>query len=185
MEENEALEIYCRRMITQVNNKLNPETGGESQEERGEEGERTAPRGRGRQVLQSETWRRMIIQIHRKQNTETTAVSERRERQKEKIVRRQRECEDLAGEPVPLQLISALKMKTFTEEMRRDAVCLLGELLRGLPKPSDSPSRIWEQLQARGRQQLRVPLETEQESGCTQTRERQSGVTLTTIQELS
>ncbi|XP_045573866.1 uncharacterized protein isoform X2 [Salmo salar] len=119
MEENEALEIYCRRMITQVNNKLNPETGGESQEERGEEGERTAPRGRGRQVLQSETWRRMIIQIHRKQNTETTAVSERRERQKEKIVRRQRECEDLAGEPVPLQLISALKMKTFTEEMRR------------------------------------------------------------------
>ncbi|CDR01031.1 unnamed protein product, partial [Oncorhynchus mykiss] len=58
----------------------------------------------------------MIIQIHRKQNTETTAASER---QKEKTVRRQRECEDLAGEPVPIQLISALKMKTFTEEMRR------------------------------------------------------------------
>lgn len=134
MEENEALEIYCRRMITQVNNKLNPETGGESQEERGEEGERTAPRGRGRQVLQSETWRRMIIQIHRKQNTETTAVSERRERQKEKIVRRQRECEDLAGEPVPLQLISALKMKTFTEEMRRVRLTLyLGIVTVGLP----------------------------------------------------
>lgn len=121
MEENEALEIYCRRMITQVNNQLNPETAGERgwrerQEERGEEGERTALRGRGRKGLQSEMWRRMIIQIHRKQNTETTAASER---QKEKTVRRQRECEDLAGEPVPIQLISALKMKTFTEEMRR------------------------------------------------------------------
>ncbi|XP_029578633.1 uncharacterized protein LOC115167971 [Salmo trutta] len=232
MEDNEALEIYCRRMITQVNNKLKPETGGETGWRESQE-KRTAPRGRGRQGLQSETWRRMIIQIHRKQNTETTAVSERRERQKEKIVMRQRESEDLAGEPVPLQLISALKMKTFTEEMRRamdtelhdpsvcgvcvqqqaalslntfirrkttqldtntledklhthlynrDAVCLLGELLRGLPKPSDAPSRIWEQLQARGRQQLGVTLETEQESGCTQTRERQSGVTLTTIQ---
>ncbi|XP_055784013.1 uncharacterized protein LOC129858706 isoform X2 [Salvelinus fontinalis] len=187
MEENEALEVYCRRMITQVNNQLNPETTGEggwrdSQEEREEEGERTALRGRGRQGLQSEMWSRMIIQVHRKQNTETTA---RRERQKEKTVRRQRECEDLAGEPVPLQLISALKRKTFTEEMRRDTVCLLGELLRGLPKPSDAPSRIWEQLQARGRQQLGVTLETEPESGCTQTRERQSGVALTTVQELS
>ncbi|XP_024256921.1 uncharacterized protein LOC112233418 isoform X2 [Oncorhynchus tshawytscha] len=187
MEENEALENYCRRMITQVNNQLNPETAGERgwrerQEERGEEGERTALRVRGRKGLQSEVWRRMIIQIHRKQNTETTAASER---QKEKTVRRQRECEDLAGEPVPIQLISALKMKTFTEEMRRDAVCLLGELLRGLPKPSDAPSGIWEQLQARGRQQLGVTLETEQESGCTQTRERQSGVTLMTVQELS
>ncbi|XP_041712647.1 uncharacterized protein LOC121545843 [Coregonus clupeaformis] len=252
MEENEALEIYCRRMITQVNNQLNPETEGErgrrkSQEERGEEGERAAPRGRRRQELQSETCRRMIIQVHRKQNTETTAASERRERQKEK-----RGCEDLAGEPrpaaqpqpqlqpehVPLQLISALKMKSFTEEMRRamdtelhdpsvcgvcvqqqaalslntfirrkttqldantledrlhthlynrDAVCLWGELVRGLPKPSDAPSRIWEQLQARGKrtQQPGVSLATEQESGCTQTRECQSGLNLTTVQELS
>ncbi|XP_046874458.1 uncharacterized protein C8orf48-like isoform X2 [Hypomesus transpacificus] len=109
---------------------------------------------------------------------------------------------DPVDRPVPMQLISVLKLKSFAEEMRRaadieihdpsvcgecveqqaslaldtfiqrkrtlldsltledrlqthlcnrDTVCLLGELLRNLPKLSDAPQTIWEELQAKER----------------------------------
>ncbi|XP_028975160.2 uncharacterized protein LOC105024396 isoform X4 [Esox lucius] len=221
MEEKEALEIYCRKMVTQVNNQLNAEIGGKTREERGKE-ERKQPSWEGEEsCLQSEAYcRRMIRQVCRKQNPETTKEMHRWKKDQSK---RKQEKEPtgsgkrISSHPVPPQLISVLKLKSFTKEMtravntelhdptvchgciqqqaalsldtfirskttqldattleerlqtllcNRDAICLLGELLRGLPKPSDAPSRMWELLQARerSRQPSGVTLATEQRS---------------------
>ncbi|KAL0973785.1 hypothetical protein UPYG_G00211140 [Umbra pygmaea] len=207
-------------MITQVNSELNTEIRRErrlKQKERREDN-REPQSAEGREsILQSKTYcRQMIKHVYRKERPEASKETWMTREQPPPGERRlkmglRRQCVSVEAkgsekrtpsEPVPLQFISALKLKSFREEMKRavnaelhhpgqcerclqqqatlslntfirrkttqldagtleaklqvhlcnrDAVCLLGEFLRDIPKPSDAPNWIWKQLQARER----------------------------------
>ncbi|XP_018530970.1 uncharacterized protein LOC108882768 [Lates calcarifer] len=114
MEEEEAMRSYCREMIFRVRNKqqhLQPprEEERRGHKHRGRQGgrERTETR---RKVVAEDEWRN-----YRERNVPLPDCTER-ERQQPSLNLR---CQGPDVQPVPPQVISMLRLKTFKEEMRR------------------------------------------------------------------
>ncbi|XP_062332503.1 uncharacterized protein C8orf48-like [Osmerus eperlanus] len=183
VRESKALKTYCCRMVSVVHRHKHTASSGHPKRKKSRS-DRSDTRHREPRLERDETCLPELT------------VGKRRD------VNSQLPLFDPVARPVPLQLISMLKLKSFTEEMRRaadieihdpsvcgecveqqaslaldtfiqrkrtlldsltledrlqthlcnrDTVCLLGELLRNLPKLSDAPQTIWEELQAKER----------------------------------
>lgn len=202
IEDSEALKSYCCRMISVVHRHKHPDASEEMERRRKSKRDKHSNLRGGKK-------REFISRNKQKEGREserlgrengcfhTEHMVEERRRKRERTLQLP---EDSTCQPVPIQLISVLKLKSFTEEMRRaaeteihnpsecgecvrqqatlaldtfirrkrtqldsltledrlqthlcnrDAICLLGELLQTLPKLSDAPNRIWDELQAK------------------------------------
>ncbi|MGH0163378.1 UNVERIFIED_CONTAM: hypothetical protein FKN15_044910 [Acipenser sinensis] len=47
---------------------------------------------------------------------------------------------------IPEHLVTRLQLKHILEIVKQDPICLVGEVLKDLPKLSDDPSKIWHAL---------------------------------------